>query len=186
MLTTLANISTNKHIRALEQILASKGSTVHWLVIAHDDPPMIRSLTAALPRDSAALLRVSQDAWDLDGGSLPEAIEWALHETAIENLVLVGHSCADGSNRLSPSEIGRDASPGSYGRLAGGVRRHNEQVWETQQRFAAQMRQLAEIPVVHSRRSHGELTVYGLYYRSENDVFLTYDVEHGTCRPLVG
>ncbi len=53
-----------------------------------------------------------------------------------------------------------------------------------QERFAGQVEQLSQIPVVHSRWRDGELAVYALFHRAESGLFLAYDTDTDTFRPL--
>ncbi|MFT5526100.1 MAG: carbonic anhydrase, partial [Pirellulaceae bacterium] len=60
--------------------------------------------------------------------------------------------------------------------------KHNR---DAQSRFSVQVRQMFQIPVVHSRCENGELATYGLFYRAESGLFLVYDFEQDNYRPLM-
>ena len=56
MIRTLAKKNTNTHIAALEYVLAKAQRPVQWLVIAHNDARLVRSVSSALKGQSAAVL----------------------------------------------------------------------------------------------------------------------------------
>lgn len=185
MTMTLNTTTTNPHIAALETVFDQAAKPIQWLVIAHNDSKMLVSLASALSCESAAVLEVPQNTWDFDGKFLPEAIEWALQQDAVKNLLLVGNSEAPGSEvraSLVADEWGE--CEGSYAKLLAGVERKNARNRDAQERFAAHVQQMLQIPVLHHRWSSGELAVYGLFYRSDSGLFLAYDNDADTFRPL--
>ena len=186
MTTTFPTTSTNQHIESLETNFAEANTAIEWLVIAHNDSRMVRSLSRALSGQSAAVLEVSQDTWDFDGHELPETIEWALQQVAVKNLVLAGHSQAGGrASRASLAAPDKGAEQANHDRLIAGVQRWNAQNRDAQKKFASQVRRMTQIPVVHSRWANGELAVYGLFYRAESGLFLSYDAEQDDFQPLM-
>ncbi len=187
MTTTFSTTTTNPFIAALETVFGEATKPIEWLVIAHNDPRMLRSLSSALTGESAAVVEISQDAWDFEGKHLPETIEWALQQGAIKNLVLVGNSQAGGSESraaLVASEATNGGQDG-YAKLLAGVQRNNARNHQAQERFAAHVQQMSQIPVLHNRWSSGELAVCGLFYRAESGLFLAYDADADTFHPLV-
>lgn len=187
---TTTNFSTttkSPHIEALESVFSKASKPVEWLVIAHNDAQMLRSLSSALTGESAAVLEVSQDNWNFQDKQLPEAIEWTLQRGEIRNLVLVGNSHAGGSE-CRASMFASEATNGNqfdYAKLIAGVEHDNTRNRDAQKRFAAHVQQMLRIPVVHNHWSNGELQVYGLFYRAENGLFLAYNVDVDAFRPLV-
>lgn len=191
MSTVTQTIHGNVHLTAIQAAFSEATSQVEWLVIAHNDSHLIKSLHEALAGTSAAVLEVSQDRWDFTGSDLPEAIQWALDQGGVSNLVLVGHAHAGGADaRLSFVEPGSpegDAADHSgYRRLVGGVQRSGQHNRSAQNRFAEQLKQLQELPAANSRQQDGELSVYGLFYRDESGLFLLYDAENDSFHPLLG
>lgn len=190
MTTTFSTNTTNPHIAALETVFDEAENPIEWLLITHNEPRMIQSLSSALSGEQATMLELSQDTWDFAGNDLAETIEWALQNSEIKNVVLVGHSQTAGSaSRASlvvPQQTKQDDSESGYARLLAGIHRNNVQTRSAQEQFAAHVRQMLQIPVLHNRWSSGELAVYGLFYRAEGGLFLAYDADAGTFRPLVG
>ena len=187
MIRSLSNALANTHIESLEAVFSESKTAIEWLVIAHNDSRMMRSLSDALSRESAAVLEVSQDTWDFGGDELPEAIEWALRQGKVKNVVLVGHSQAGGSASrasLVASTTKAEIRSGNE-RLIAGVQLANAHNRDAQARFALLVRQMSQIPVVHSRCANGELATYGLFYRAESGLFLAYNGEQDECRPLM-
>ena len=189
MSTTISTTTTNPHIEALEMILDEAPTPVEWLVIAHNDPQMLRSLSSALSGQSAAVLEVSEDTWDLSGQELSETIQWALERCEINNLVVVGHSQTGGvgsqaSFVAAQTELETEFESG-HNRLIAGVQRANARNRAAQERFARQVQQMLQIPIVDDRCSKGELTVCALFYRAESGLFLTYNASADTFHALV-
>ncbi len=90
MTSTLSTTSSNPLTAKLKLAFGQTATPVQWLVVAHNDTRLIRTLESALPDESAVVLEVSQESWDFD--QLGEAIEWAMMNGDLQNLVLVGHS----------------------------------------------------------------------------------------------
>lgn len=187
MTTTLFSATSNPHIAALETVFTDVTKPVEWLVIAHNDPQMLRSLSSALTGESAAVLQVSQDTWDFEDGNLAEAIEWALQQDHLKNVLLAGSSQAGGSESRASLVSSKTPQGGKdgYARLLAGVHFNNARNRAAQERFAGHVQRMSQIPVVHNRLSNGELAVYGLFYRTDSGLFAAYDAEAGTFRALV-
>jgi len=187
MTTSYLTTTSNPHIAALESVFAEATKPIEWLVIAHNDAQMLRSLSSALAGKSAAILELSQDTWDFEDEDLPDTIEWALQQGHLTNLLLAGSSLAGGpmsraSQFASEPISGRGSS---YVKLLAGVQRSNTRNRAAQARFAEHIQRMSQIPVVHNRWSSGELAVYGLFYRAESGLFLAYDADADTFRPLL-
>jgi carbonic anhydrase len=149
---------------------------------------MLSALRSALAGEAAVFLEVSQDTWDFEGGQLRETVEWALEQTQIRHLMLVGHSQSGGPrSRVSLAAAeSRDVTQGGYGRLVAGVQENNARHRAAQDRLAIHVRQMSDIPLVRDRYSDGELALYSLIYRAENGIFLAYDRQEDQFHPLVG
>ncbi|MCU0877586.1 MAG: hypothetical protein MUF06_07370 [Pirellulaceae bacterium] len=190
MPTPYATTSANPYIAALESTFDEATAPIEWLVIAHSDPRILQSLSSMMEGQSAAILEVSQDQWDLVEGELSEAIEWALQRGEVRNLVLVGHSqvgCSASRSYLvsDAPEKSSDRSKDGYSRLLAGVKRVYSHSHHAQVRFAADVQQASQIPLVYRRWSCGELAVHGLFYRAESGVFLAYDPDADSFRALM-
>ncbi|MCU0959398.1 MAG: hypothetical protein MUF48_04775 [Pirellulaceae bacterium] len=186
MTSTLSRTAVNAHIAALEPVFDQALTPVQWLVIAHNNARVVDSLMSALAGESAAVLEVSQDTWDFHGGELAETIEWALQQGEVAHLVLVGSSQVGGTQiraTRAPAKTVAQADA-RCDKLLAGIHRLAAQHREVQDRFAEQVQQVSRIPVVHRRWRGGELAVYGLFYRAESGLFLAYDVDTDTYRPL--
>ncbi|TWT78358.1 Carbonic anhydrase [Posidoniimonas polymericola] len=184
MSVTTLPIPQNPHAAALEAAIAESARPIECLVVAHNDPKMLSDLTAALDGEAAVVLEASQDVWDFDGEHLPTAIAWAVEQTGLHQVVLVGHTLAGG--RQSRASLAAAASRDSYQTLLSGVQQSNTRILAAQERFALQVQQLLQVPQVANRCSSRELSVHGLLYRAESGVFLAYDAGRDTFRPLLG
>lgn len=184
---TLSETSSNSYIVALESVLTHATQPLESLVIAPNDPKMLSALKMALNNEFAVVLEVSQDVWDFDGKELPQAIEWALEQTDLDQLVLVEHTLA--GRRQSRASIAASEAihsrHDSYQKLVNGVHLNNSRNRAAQDRLAVQVRQVLQIPLVANRCSTGELGVHGLVYRADSGLFLAYDTDYDAFHPLV-
>ena len=186
MIRTLTKKNTNTHIAALEYVLAKAQRPVQWLVIAHNDARLVRSVSSALKGQSAAVLEVSQDTWDFEDKEFVEAIEWAMQQEDIRQLVLVGSSQAGGAaSRASLVSDGVDVQGKvGYERLLANVKQKSIRSAEAQEEFAGQVQQLSQLPILHDKVSNQELELYGLLYRPETGLFSHYDADKDTFQVL--
>ncbi|WP_149499716.1 carbonic anhydrase [Roseiconus lacunae] len=188
------NVSNNPYLGDLKETLLAADRPIQWLVIADDDPAMLRALQVALQGETAATLKKS---WDLPierDNHLRTSIEWSLRNSSIKNVLLVGHSEAIGAAcqsvlAKSPSEgprlnLQQDAHPNASP-LLDRINRNNARQQAAMRSYAEQFGLFAKIPTVKQRAASGDLTLYGLYYRAESGVFLAYDVIENRYRPLM-
>ena len=173
---------TNPHIESLRPVLLDTVNPVEWLVIAHNDPQLLRSFDAAFSGCSAAVLQLSQDSWEFGKSHLSEAISWALREHRVRKLLLVGHLRVCGTpsraTLVTPGVDGRGDAPVGYSRLVAGARFTSLRNRDGQSRFSQLFNQLTEIPIVQDTLLRGDLVVRGLVYRAEDGMFLEYDKEN--------
>lgn len=186
MTSTVLYSAMNPHIVALESAFDQASTPIHWLVIAQDDKRLMNLLSAALSGQPAVVLHVSQDVRDFRSREVAEAIEWALQQGEIRNLVLVGSSQAADAMRSAvtvPAKKVTQCNSG-IGKLIAGVQHHIGRNREVQDAFAEQVQYLSQIPAVRSRCNDGALNVCGLLYRPESGVFLAYEPGSNTFQPL--
>ncbi|MEZ6050774.1 MAG: hypothetical protein R3C02_05180 [Planctomycetaceae bacterium] len=186
MSSMLSNSSTNEHIIAIESAFDRADSPVRWLVITHHDLRLISKLSTALMGQSAAMLQISQDAWDFKRMEFVETVEWALLQGEVENLVLLGTSQAVGSSMrigLTDSKMGSGYDAGE-GKLVTKVMQNIDRTRRALDVFSDHLQNLMQIPVVNSAWRDGELNVYGLFYRAESGSFLRYDADLDGFQPL--
>ncbi|MFK8111908.1 MAG: carbonic anhydrase [Rubripirellula sp.] len=183
----MTTTTINKHIESLETAFAESAATVDWLVIAHSDALMLRCLASALSGESAAVLALPQPVWEFDGGEFTGAIEWAIQQGNIKNLLLVGHSQAGGTtSRVSiVSSDAKQTPQNDYGKLLASVGKKNEENQIARSEFASQVQEFCQIPGVRQQQADGELTVHGLFYCAESGLFLAYEAETGKYRALM-
>jgi len=111
---------------------------------------------------------------------------WALQQREIANLVLVGSSQTAGAAGRASLVPPKKAASGhsSYQSLIAGIQSYNVRCREIQEQFAYHARQMSQIPLVRNRWRDDRLEVYGLFYRVESGLFLVYDLETDTFKPL--
>jgi hypothetical protein len=185
MITQFPNPSASPMIEKLRQGMEESGDGYEWLLIAHSDDRLVRSLSAALAHLPVFILQAPQESWDFQRGELAEAIEWAIHQTSLKHLALVGHSRiqVDDAAETSSQPVSEDTSSG-YQRLREGVTRTTARTRESQARFSQHFEQLISGPVVRQQSLDGDLSVYGLFFIDESAAFLAYDSDRKTFLPL--
>ena len=186
MITQFPNPSASPMIEKLRQAMEESGDGYEWLIIAHSDDHLVRSLNAALSHVPVFILEAPQESWDFQRGELAEAIEWAIHQTSLKHLALVGHSHAHvGDASETSSQPLSEYAGGGYQRLRDGVSRTTARTRESQARFSQQFEQLISAPVVRQQSSDGDLSVYSLFFIAESATFLAYDPDRKTFLPLI-
>ncbi|TWU29994.1 hypothetical protein [Bythopirellula polymerisocia] len=183
MITTRAHAPESIFVDSRFEILDNSSASIETLVIALDDPYLIRCLRESLSNESAALLPISEDSLNQDGQSLAQEIERALHKLDLSSIVFVGHSMSRWACRKGVSSS--TGGNGDFSSVISGVKHFQSQSQESQKRFVSQFQQLAEIPVIASRVNCEELAISGLFYRAESGLFLAYDPALDQFQPLL-
>ena len=185
MITQYPNPSASPMIETLRQAMQESGDGYEWIVIAHRDERLVRSLNAALEQVPVFILEAPQDSWDFLDGELAEAIEWAIQQTSVKHLVLVGHSHAtDASGTDGEQQPRSESANRGYSRLRDGVTRTAARTRESQVWFTQQLEQLVSGGVVRQQALDGDLSVYGLFFLAESASFLAYDPDEKGFLPL--
>jgi len=191
MITQFPNASANPLIETLRQAMEESSDGYEWLVVAHNDDRLVRSLYAALSHVPVFILETPQEKWNFRDGELAEAIEWAIQQTSLKHLALVGHSHAAAGGDADPSRspLSQDESveggSGGYSRLRNGVTRTTARTRESQSSFAQQLEQLFAAPAVRKQSLDGDLAVYGLFFIAESEAFLSYEPDRKSFLPLI-
>jgi hypothetical protein len=183
MTSTLLNTTDNEHIAVLESAFDQATEPVQWLVITHDSHRLMNSLSRALAGKSTAVLEASQDCWDFSNSKYIEAIEWAIQQGAITNLVLIGAS--PDRTPYSRYRADRVRSGSGYERLVKGIEDHTARMHEAQKRFSQHIQTLSQLPLVRRLECEGMMVLHGLFYREESGLFLLYDRESDCFQPLL-
>lgn len=186
MSSTVLYSAMNPHFVALESAFDQASTSVQWLVIAQDDTRLLNLLSAALSGHSAVVLRVSQDVRDFRSREIAEAIEWALQQGEIRNLVLVESSYTGDPMGSAVTISAKKVTHRNSGidKLISGIQRHVGRNREVQDAFAEQVQCLLQIPAVRGRCDDGTLIVCGLLYRPESGMFLAYEPGSNKFQPL--
>lgn len=167
----------------LQSVIEAKQSDVEWLVITHNDPMMIRRLSAVIDENSSAVLQMPQSNWDLDGFALPEAVKWSIAEAGVKHLLLLGHSMGATSETAGlPAAAGPQATAvskdtqSSYSRLLEGARGVQMEISHSKAHFADQVAHLCEIEEVQDAIADGRLHLHCLFYVAQSGTFLLFDI----------
>lgn len=175
MKSTLSINLDNPHINALQAHFDTADEKVEWLVIAHNESSMLSSLATALSGQAAVILEVPQETWNFEDGPLAEAIEWALEEAGVQHIILAGNSQAGTPGRVSAVSPCEGPAPTGYDRLLAGVQHSSVHHQNAQQQFANQTQKLWQSNAIQLRRNDHDVTMFGLFYRCEDGLFLAYD-----------
>ena len=186
---TLDSNSVNLHLHELARLMQQQQpDSFKCLIITDNDAALTRRLTAAFG-ESVAMLQIAQRDWDFESPLLSGTIAQAVEEGDFDQLVLVANSRGapvDAQSKVREGEIpGGAASHGMHSRLLLGVRRQQQLLQAAKARFIEQYRQLSEIPAVGRYIASRRLHLHGLFYIGESGLFLHYDRETETLRPLI-
>lgn len=165
-------------------------TTIQWLVIAHDDPTMVRQMSGVIDRAASAVLPIAQCEWDFGDEHLGQAVRWSLDVAGIEHLLLLGHSqtgpeqAADASDSWLRREADAPVEQTGFHRLFDGARRTQEQLQTSKRQFAQQVAQLLEIESVQRAILAEKLQVHTLFYVAHSGSFLRFRTEDQAFLPL--
>jgi hypothetical protein len=144
---------------------------------------MLRQLAEVIDEKSAAMLRIPQDNWGLNGSALPEAVKWSICEAGVKHLLLLGHSSGDRPElSVSAAEdrfaatVPMSAKQSSYDRLLEGAQGVQEQTRRSKAQFVQQVGHLCEIAEVQDAISDGRLQLHALFYVAHSGTFLLFDL----------
>lgn len=192
MSTTMPLSGIPAQIESLQVVIEQVNEPLDWLVVAHNDPRMLKSLSRAMHGKSAAILEVSQDTWDFSAGPLSDTIRWSLEQGRVRNILIVGHSMASGSS-CRISLVGETAGKAdnatvsdSYARLLEGVQRNNERNRTAQTNFASHVLRVMRLVETTPLQSSENGAVCGLFYRADCDLFLKYNPDSNEFQTLAG
>ncbi len=184
--------NVNPYLTSLQNLVDGKEASLDWLVIAHNDPVMLQRLSNIIDESASALLQIPQSDWDFHGQDLPRVINWAVQETGLKHLLLLGHSKAEptefaatwiGENSATDSHS--ESAGSSFNRLLDGARRVQQQASRSKSDFQSQVEHLLSLEDVREAVSLGKLKVHALFYMDQAGTFLRYDPAEQAFDPLV-
>ena len=183
MIALNQNVAVNNYIESLLYLAKQTRNQVEWLVIAHDDPVLLRRLGSALSEESAVVLPISQSLWKSEEAEIQEAIAWALRETAITSLVFAGSSQAAVPKR-EPVITSEFSKLFGHDTLVDRVVKSKADLPVTQEYFSDCVTSFLTMPEVSERLESGTLCVSNLMYRADCGLFTFYDHLSGEFRSL--
>lgn len=175
---------SNLLIQRMKEVCLPTDVPISWVVLADDDPVMLRRLAGALQREAGVIFPIPQALWDAGDDLLKEAILWLVGERGIGNLVLVGNS-AGGVAVSEPIVAGQPAWSESTDELITRVNRAQRLRAQVEERFATQVNSLFATPEIEVAVARGTLRMHALYYRAESGVFAAYDPQASSFRVLI-
>lgn len=175
---------SNLHVQNLKQLVEQSERHISCAVFADDDPALLRQLSEAFKKESAAIIPAPQILWGGGEYALQEAVVWSIEEAAITCLVLVGNSATGGgvSEPTLTAQTGLDEAaqgPLASARTAATKRRLAEE------HFTQQIQALLNTPEISVRLARGSLTLHCLFYRAESGIFSAYDPWDRSFRALI-
>lgn len=188
MSTLVSEITTsNPILTRLKHALDAQSSSCDWLVLAHNDPVMLRAVSDAMGGDSATTFPTTHDELD-DAEWLGDAIAWASETDGFKKLLIVGSSdvcepTSSGGGAIVNSEMQQEPTQSNYDRLVNNAAAVHRNLEEAKKSFASQVRGLCENATLGAALRHG-LQVHALFYVCQSGAFLKLDVEKGTYELL--
>jgi hypothetical protein len=187
------NSPSNPWLRQIREQLPVNGNTsVDWLVFAHNDPRMLSGLEAALSGTVMAVVSLPQSCWEMDDEMVEEVLQWAISESSVKGVLLVGHSQGGTPEDLvqimgntgatrSRSSIDRAASKSPLAR----AKHAQSKVAGCERHFVNQLEKLGRLAGINHRFLPQPLQTEGLFYRCESGVFCLFDRQNRTFRALL-
>jgi len=183
----------NPYINQLQQFLqAAHGKTADWLVLAHNDVHLLNHLEEAFPDSLLAVISQPQSCWQMSEPLIAEAIGWALCESGVKGVLLIGHSqgglpeehvkLIGGKHRPA---AGNNGQAGSSSSPLDRLRQAQARASSVQNHFEKQMDILSRIPALETRLARQQTQLHGLFYRAESGVFFAYDWQERAYRALL-
>ena len=165
----------NLHLDAISDLLEDGNCDYEYLVIAHQDMILESCLTSAFSGTKAAMYQVPQNIWNMEEEDLSEAIQWAVEIGKIKKIMLVGSSSATVPKEDSQSTDTNWGKSSERPSLTERVRNAVVARQGAQDHFLSQLQALLSVPELASRLSDGELTIDGVFYRAESELFTYFD-----------
>jgi hypothetical protein len=181
----------NPHLTNLRSLFEGKQTTLDWLVIAHNDPIIDKRLATVVGEQPAVMLQIPQEDWEIDSGSIREAIRWSIDEADVKHVLFVGHSKAEVTKAAATwigETIGADEPRGtstSYERLLAGARRLEDQIQQSKNHFVGQIDHVCADVELAEAFAAGKVRLHTLFYMAESGTFLIYNIGKGTFVPIV-
>jgi len=187
----------NPLIQQLQRQSGMRGETsADYLLIAHNDLPMLRALARALDTGSTATLQVPQSDWNFHDPMFAEVLDWTIREMGVASLILCGHSnCLldDEATPTTSSHQGtgrqhpRNRASGGRKRLLEGVKDQQARAQLAKRYLAEQLRNLSNL-CRQQELAHlagGNVEVLGLLYMAQSGTFYVYDADQQQFFPLL-
>ncbi|MEM9660472.1 MAG: carbonic anhydrase, partial [Planctomycetota bacterium] len=184
----------NRFVDSLKQYMNDEQQAIDDLVIAPDDPRVVRSLDSALSDRSVALLYSWREACDVEMEQIFEAVAWAVPNLQVENVALIGHSLSRGVDAVGvpegfggrKSQRASEATDSGYRQLVAGIQSSLAESARASDSFARWVDEFCEIPAIRAAREKERLQVLGLFYSAVSGSFAAYDLQRRTFQTLGG
>ncbi len=179
----------NQLAKDLRQAYHQAASRFQWLVLADNDPTLLRRLEDLL--GSEALLVPLDVAAELDEPGMAAEFEELLRGEAGVPLVLVGHSGASEVAWLNPSTGTRPAAEGqestepAFRRWVSGAERMQQQLQAAKQDFSERVLRFVQRLGSADLDSPVAGQVQALFYHAQAGLFLQFDWESQEFRQLI-
>ncbi|MCR9119609.1 MAG: hypothetical protein NXI22_21975 [bacterium] len=157
------------------------------LIICHDDPTMVRRLSAVLADERVVVLKLNQSDWNLANDDLKSGILNAINETGVKHLIFVGHS--EGSpfqlatNAAEPNNDTESPPQKARTWLTGAkhVQAHTQQ---SREHFATEMANLLQSEKIRSAQENSGLEIDAYFYVGHSGSFLRFDANPQAFHPI--
>lgn len=177
---------SNTYVESMYQLLDQHQGTVDCLIVAHNDPEMIRRLTEAMQDQALAVLPVSQADWD---NNLPAIIAAAV-DSGIDHVLIAGHS--NGIQLAEPTLVnsgapstGKQLPAGGVNRVFTGACQTEYQLDASKKHFINQLSQLSESEELADLECSDEFRLNSIFFVANGGAFLRYNISDHTFTSLV-
>lgn len=153
--------------------LRKRTSDLKWLFLAHADESLLDLLADAIDGPTSAVLPIAQSDWNFESSNSLQAVTFAIRQSKVQHIALVGHSEAILDDVNQPEASSSERHLGSQFLLE--VKWSQQQIAAAKLHLAEQMEQLATIREVDLAVKANRLRLHALIYLAQSGAFLTYD-----------
>lgn len=160
----------------LQQMLWNEPDAVDCLIVAHDDPVMIRRLADAVHSDSVAVLPVRQADWAACVGDIVELAE----DYEIGQVIFAGHSAGMPVQPKADVSAEKRTKTGLLSR----VHHIQQQLSESRGSFRRLIREVTDTQSGRPHLQDSNARLDALFYVAASDLFLRFDPKTQAFAPL--
>ncbi|MEW4486438.1 hypothetical protein AB1L42_00070 [Thalassoglobus sp. JC818] len=176
MSLTLTSNAPIPYVSTLQSLVHQAVDEVRWLVIAHRDPLIMRALRKGIGRETMIIVDWPEENELTQSSDLVKAIQWAIQEKRIPNIVLLEHSGSSG--------VKSSYDTGTRLGILAGTSRAIDQNREAQIQFSKVVKMLRQSSEIQDCVDNSNASLHFLFFRAIDGAFLTFDEKCGEFLPV--